>query len=406
MSYQTPPNPVTPSGPDKPDELDKHDKRSQRSAVFDASRLGWLGCSWFEKFGPKSLAKLHSKFGPDGGDKAWKASLDEYRVAGLTEETAAAFCAWRSSIKPDDLADRLLQCGIDFYLPWDKSYPAILRQTSSPPGALFWRGATVFDSTRPWIAVVGTRSMTSYGKRATEMVVGELVERGAGIVSGLALGVDACAHSATLDAGGCTVAVLGSGLDADSIYPRANAALAERILLSGGALMSEYPPGAESIKHHFPLRNRLIAGLCRATVVVEAGEKSGSVLTAKLALDENREVFAVPGPITSPTSKGTNELLRQGAQPCTCGADVLNGTVAEPPANAAMMRPLTEEETRLLDLCRTATHVDELTRLLDSNSPTVTATCMGLELMNAIQDVGGQTYELTSYGRKLMNQKN
>lgn len=402
MSYQTPTKPVKPSGLDGRDRPDGRDERGPRPAVWDSSRLGWLGCSWFEKFGSRSLAKLHGMFGTDGGDKAWQASLDEYRTAGLTEETTAAFCAWRTSVKPDDLAARLLKDGIDFYLPWDKAYPAILRQISTPPGALFWRGATVFDSNRQWIAVVGTRSMTSYGKRATEMVVGELVECGAGIVSGLALGVDACAHTATLDAGGCTVAVLGSGLDADSIYPRANAALAERILLSGGALVSEYPPGAESIKHHFPLRNRLIAGLCRATVVVEAGEKSGSVLTAKLALDENREVFAVPGPITSLTSKGTNELLRQGAQPCTCGADVLNGTASETPS-VEFARPLTEEETRLLDLCRTATHVDELTRLLDSNSPTVTAACMGLELMNAIQDVGGQTYELTNYGRKLIN---
>jgi len=386
MSYQTLPKPVKP-------------------AVWDASRRGWLVCSWFEKFGPRSLAKLHSAFGIDGGDKAWQATSDEYRTAGLTDETAAAFCEWRTAVKPDDLVARLAQDGMDFYLPWDKTYPAPLRQISAPPGALFWRGATVFDANRPWVAVVGTRSMTSYGKRATEFVVSDLVERGAGIVSGLALGIDACAHAATLDAGGCTVAVLGSGLDAEHVYPRANLNLAERILLSGGALMSEYPPGTESIKHHFPLRNRLIAGLCRATVVVEAGQNSGSVLTAKLALEENREVFAVPGPILSPTSYGANELLRQGAQPCTCGADVLDGATADESSSESISRPLTQEEMRLLDMCRTATHVDELTRLLDLSSPTVTAACLGLELMNAIQDVGGQTYELTNHGRKLMNQK-
>lgn len=368
---------------------------------WDASRIGWLGCASFEQFGPKSQTKLQTAFGENGGQQAWASDIGGLLAVGISEKAATAFCAWRKTVAPEDLASRLDTIGADFLLPWDKNFPAPLRHLVDAPGSLFMRG-TAMDS-RPWIAVVGTRAMTAYGKRATEQVTRELVERGAGIVSGLALGIDACAHATALDTDGATVAVLGSGLDKDTVYPRANLQLSERILTSGGALISEYPPGMPGLRHHFPLRNRLIAGLARATVVIEAGLDSGSVLTAKLALDQNRDVFAVPGPITSETSRGTHELLRQGAQICTGGADILDSpsiAVAAPPESNLT---LTSTQSLILDSCRTARQTDDLCRLLDLSPAVLGSDCMSLELMGALQDIGGQTYELTAYGRRLVS---
>jgi DNA processing protein len=367
---------------------------------WDESRLGWLGCVWFEKFGPKSLDRLQKSFGENRGQDAWACDLQALFRAGISENAAKDFIEWRKNIKLVELSSNLAMDGIDFVLPWDNIYPTVFRQSSCPPAALFWRGGPI--SKRPWIAVVGTRKMSMYGKRACTQIVSELAQANAGIVSGLALGIDACAHQAALDANVQTVAVLGGGLDQKSLSPPSNVPLAERILLNGGVLISEYPPGTPSLRQHFPQRNRLIATLAQAVVVVEAGAESGSVLTAKLALEENRDVFAVPGPITSPGSVGTHELLRQGAQICTSGNDVLAGSQAA--TLSVPERPPTDEERRILDLCRTPIHVDELTRLLNSSSAVIGATCTTLEMMDALEEAEPQTYQITSRGKQLLIQ--
>ncbi len=367
---------------------------------WDDSRLGWLGCAWFEKFGPKSLARLQKYFGEHRGNEAWSNNLGDLLKSGIAENSAKDFVKWRESIKLEDLSNALAKDGIDFVLPWDMLYPQAFRQSSCPPAALFWRGGAI--SKRPWIAVVGTRKMSVYGKRACSQIVSELAQANAGIVSGLALGIDACAHQAALDANVQTVAVLGGGLDKKSLSPPSNVPLAEKILLSAGVLISEYPPGTPSLRQHFPQRNRLIATLAQAVVVVEAGADSGSVLTAKLALDENRDVFAVPGPITSPGSVGTHELLRQGAQICTSGRDVL--AASQVVVSSAPERPPTDEERRILDLCRTPIHVDELTRLLNSSPAVIGATCTTLEMMDALEEAEPQTYQLTNRGKQLLMQ--
>ncbi|MFA6099960.1 MAG: DNA-processing protein DprA [Patescibacteria group bacterium] len=369
-------------------------------ADWDDSRLGWLGCTWFEKFGPKSLDRLQKTFGENHGQDAWRGHLENLLKSGLTENVAQDFINWRQNINLADLSATLDKDGIDFVLPWDLLYPTAFRQTSCPPAALFWRGAAI--SKRPWIAVVGTRKMSVYGKRACLQIVSELAQAGAGIVSGMALGIDACAHQTALDSGVQTIAVLAGGLDHKSLYPSSNVPLAERILLSGGVIMSEFPPGTPCLRHHFPQRNRLIATLAQAVVVVEAGAESGSVLTAKLALDENRDVFAVPGPITSPGSVGVHELLRQGAQICTGGKDVLAGS--QTVILSAPERPPTNEERHILDLCRTSIHVDELTRLLNSSAAVIGATCTTLEMMDALQELEPQTYQITARGKQLLIQ--
>lgn len=204
----------------------------------------------------------------------------------------------------------------------DDRYPPLLRAIHDPPAALYVRG-DAGALRRPSLAVVGTRKITPYGATVVRMLVPAAARAGTTIVSGLALGIDAAAHAACLDHGGATVAVLAGGVDAPSVGPRMNASLAERIVAAGGALVSEHPPGTHAMTFGFPRRNRIIAGLCGATLIIEAAAKSGALITAYQALDGGRDVLAVPGPITSPAAAGTNGLLRRGATPITSTADLL-----------------------------------------------------------------------------------
>jgi len=368
---------------------------------WDESRLGYLGLAWYEKFGPVSLGKLQNHFGSNGGKSAWSANASELTKSGISEKISAEFCAWREKQDLNTLQNQVLNNGLDFILPWDKNYPVILRESHNPPRALFWRGAPMDN--RPWIAVVGTRKMSTYGERATKHIVSGLIELGAGIVSGLALGIDGMAHKAALEAKGKTIAVLGSGIDAASIYPSSHKTLAEQILLTGGALISEFPPGTKGLKHHFPQRNRIIASLAKATVVVEADMQSGSVLTAKNALDENREVFAVPGSILNQGSRGVHALIREGASICENAADILNQKPGVSGPMPTLSRELTMDERNILDLCRTPLHIDDLARHLNTPAASIGSACMTLEMANALFDQGNQTYEITPTGRALLN---
>lgn len=192
----------------------------------------------------------------------------------------------------------------------DEDYPPLLREIPKAPEILYLRGDFA-DWTRPLVAIVGTRKATNYGLKAARELASDLAARGVVIVSGLALGIDAAAHKGALDAKGLTLAVLGSGVN--QIYPSTNAGLAREIMEKGGAIISEFPPDHPPDKWTFPQRNRIVAGLTQATIVIEAPEKSGALITAYLALDFNREVGAVPGEITSVNSMGANALLRRGA---------------------------------------------------------------------------------------------
>ncbi|MEY4744312.1 MAG: DNA-protecting protein DprA [Candidatus Parcubacteria bacterium] len=232
---------------------------------------------------------------------------------------------------------RLNQAGIAVIRIGDGGYPPLLREIADPPQALYVRGnADALAHPLP-IAVVGTRKMTPYGAAAARLIVVPLASGGISVVSGLALGIDAAAHAMALDAGGVTVAVLAGGVDPASVGPRTNAGLAERIIASGGALVSERPPGSRPSKMSFPRRNRIIAGLTRGTLVIEAAARSGSLITAYLALEAGRDVYAVPGPITASASAGANGLIRRGASPATCADDILAayGLDRRPPVPSA-----------------------------------------------------------------------
>ena len=230
---------------------------------------------------------------------------------------------------------RLRAMGLRFLARSDPAFPPLLRAIHDPPPGLFLRGeAPVELLARPGVAVVGARACSAYGSSVARSLGRDLAAAGLVIVSGLARGVDGEAHRGALDAFGVTVAVLGCGVDRD--YPAAHAELARRVVTGGGLVVSEYAPGVEPAPWRFPARNRIIAGLAAATVVVEARERSGALITADLALEEGRDVFAVPGEITSALSAGANALLRLGATPLTSSADVLElfGLSVEPSLDA------------------------------------------------------------------------
>lgn len=205
----------------------------------------------------------------------------------------------------------------------DARYPPLLRHIADPPARLFVRGNAALLGRIDAVAVVGTRKMTRYGETAAGWIASALASAGIPIVSGLALGVDAAAHEATLAAGGIAIAVLAVGVADGDIGPRTNFGLAQRILAFGGALISEFATGTTATKEKFPLRNRIVAGIAKATVVVEAAARSGALITARLALESGRDVLAVPGQITSPASEGTNGLIASGAEPVVSIASML-----------------------------------------------------------------------------------
>jgi len=230
----------------------------------------------------------------------------------------------------------------------DSRYPPLLAQIADPPAGLYIRGDVALLSRTDMVAVVGTRKMTRYGQEAATRIAEALACAGVPIVSGLALGIDAVAHEAALAAGAPTIAVLAGGIEDESITPTGNFGLARRILESGGAIISEMPKGEPSYKSGFLLRNRIVAGICRATIVIEAAARSGALVTARLALEGNREVFAVPGQITSLASEGTNKLISQGAHPALSPAFVLETLGLQSSAEATKAK-LTNEECAVLE---------------------------------------------------------
>lgn len=215
--------------------------------------------------------------------------------------------------------ERLEACGADVYFREENEYPVLLREISDPPQALFVRGALLPDEKS--VAIVGSRRETRYGRTQAFRIAKELAENGVTVVSGLARGIDTAAHEGALAGGGRTVAVLGNGID--TVYPEENKALAERIVAQGGAVISEFPLGAEPLSFHFPIRNRIISGMSAAVLLIEGHEKSGTMITATYAAEQGREVFALPGPVDAPGSAAPLRLLREGAGICTCAQDIL-----------------------------------------------------------------------------------
>ena len=277
----------------------------------------------------------------------------------------------------------------------NNAYPSKLRNIPAPPKELFYLGAEPSEwLNRPKVAIVGSRGVTPYGKQVTTRLAGELAERGVVIISGLALGVDGLAHEATLEAGGTTIAVLPCGLD--QIYPSSHTQLARRILEQGGTLISEYEAGMPGLKQNFIARNRIVSALSDALLITEAAEKSGTLHTAKFALEQGVDVLAVPGNITSPTSVGTNNLIRAGAACITSVEDILHALGASHlPAEPVRRRGDTAEEQAILDLLYSGvSDGHELLVQVGQPADQFTTTLTMLELSGKVRALGNNHWGL------------
>jgi len=274
----------------------------------------------------------------------------------------------------------------------DANYPFLLSKIFDPPSFLYYEGELPKED-EVLIAVVGSRACTPYGRQVAEEISYNLAKEGITIVSGLALGIDSVAHQAALTAGGKTIAVLGSGLDV--IYPPSHIKLAKEIIENEGALISEFSPGTPPLPHHFPLRNRIISGISQGTIVIEAGFKSGALITARSALEQGREVFAVPGSIYSLNSQGSNSLIKMGAHVVTNFLDVLDVLNLKPKTKRKKkeIKCETKEEAILLALLGPEpVSIDKLHALSKLDIAVVTSTLVMLEIKGLVKNVGGARY--------------
>lgn len=355
----------------------------------------WLAFSQFPKIGSIRFSKLLNYF--PSMEEAWQASAFDLAKAGLEENIIQEFLARKQDINPDLELEKLEKENIRVVTISDDNYPRLLREIWNPPALLYYKGILEKEE-KLSIAVVGTRKITSYGRQVTSEITKELASHGITIVSGMAIGVDTVAHETTLEVGGRTIAVLGSGIDNASLYPAQNRYLASKIIANGGALISEYPIGTIAMPHFFPHRNRIISGLALGTLVVEATEESGALITAKYALDQNREIFAVPGNIWSPTSAGPNKLIKMGARVVTSANDILetlNFVNETDFVKTKTIVPENPEEAKLLEfLSSEPIHIDKLISLSGLDTKKVNSTLAIMEMKGKVKNLGGMNYIL------------
>ncbi|MFQ6015003.1 MAG: DNA-processing protein DprA [Anaerolineae bacterium] len=357
----------------------------------------WVGFNLVPGIGPMKVRALLDHFGDL--EEAWRAEADELRRVGLDRRARQSLLQVRSEVSLEEELDRIRNEGAKL-LTWDDpAYPSHLRNIYSSPPLLYIKGELLPQD--EWaVAVVGTRRATVYGKEATRQLVGDLVRNGVTIVSGLARGIDSKAHQAALEGGGRTIAVLGCGIDI--IYPQQNLKLAQAII-ENGALVTEYPLGTPPEGSNFPPRNRIISGLSLGTLVVEAGVGSGALISADFALEQGREVFAVPGNMFNRGSKGTNRLIQQGAKLVLSVEDILeelNLTMVTQQMEVREIVPENEMESRLLEyLSAEPVHVDELGQQSGLPIATVSSTLAMMELKGMVRQVGGMNYILARESR-------
>jgi DNA processing protein len=357
---------------------------------MDDSKKYYVGFNLVKGIGAARLSNLIKVFGEV--EKAWKAPINDLQEAGLSSKLAKSLEKIRSQVVLEEVMKRLERNNITI-LTWDDlEYPARIKEIELPPPVLFVRGCVAPED--DWaVAIVGTRRMTSYGRQVTTELAQILAVSGVTIVSGLARGVDVIAHQSALEAGGRTLAVLGSGVD--QIYPPEHNRISEKIIQQG-ALLSDYPMGTPPDAANFPPRNRIISGLVRAVIVVEAGQSSGALITAAFAVEQGREVFAVPGGIYAPQSKGTNLLIQQGARLLLNAQEVLevlNLTQVGEYKTARTVLPSDPTEATLYQILGyEPCHIDQIH--LQSGMPIekVSATLALMELKGFIRQVGGMQY--------------
>ncbi len=367
--------------------------------------LPWLTLGRVPGVGRRRYATLLRRFGsPEAVLAAPVSVLAATPGVGAPAAAAIAAAGRRTEgASPRELAEADLQAtlslGLEILTGNSPAYPEALKHIYDPPPYLFVRGGLT-EGDGVAVAIVGSRRASAYGRRVAEELAAGLAEAGVSVVSGMARGIDGSAHRGALGAGGRTIGVLGCGLDV--VYPPEHRQLYARVA-AGGALITEYPPGTPPERYHFPERNRVISGLCRGVVVVEAGEDSGALLTVDFALDQGREVFAVPGSVYSRDSRGPHRLLRQGARLCESAADILEELAIVPrrPAGGTWSAPpsppgegFSEEERKVLAVLqpRDALTVDDVAAQVGLDAGSVAAVLLLLEVKGVARLLQGQGY--------------
>jgi len=370
----------------------------------------WIALNMTPGVGPRVTARLLEHFG--SAEAIFDATRRDLALLRLPPETIESIASRELHARAEAEVERVRKLGGDILVLDDGVYPALLRETYDPPVVLYVKGAWDECLEGPCIAIVGSRRCSTYGQNAALMMSRELAERGVTIVSGLARGIDAAAHRGALEAGGRTVAVMGTGLD--QVYPRDHKKLASEILNRGGALVTQFPLSTPPVSENFPYRNRVISGLSLGVLVIEAAENSGSLITARLAMEQNREVFAVPGNITSRNSFGTNYLIKgAGAKLVQQWQDVAGELPAEiaaqllpPPSrkskrkgellNQLKLSPpdLSEPELAVFNLLSTDTplQIDTLAEGTKLSITQLTSALLALEMRELVRALPGMCF--------------
>lgn len=350
----------------------------------------WIGFNLVKGIGPARVRRLLDFFG--GLREAWEATPDELSAAGLDARSLESLLTARGHINLDRILQRVDQLGLAV-LTWESpEYPANLLNIAQPPPVLYVKGE--LTQADEWaVALVGTRRASAYGRQAAQELASGLAANGVTVVSGLARGIDAVAHKTALEAGGRTIAVLACGLD--TIYPPENHSLAEAIIRNG-ALVSDYAPGTQPEAANFPPRNRIISGLSKGIVVVESPEAGGALITADYAVEQGRDIFAVPGSIFLKTCAGTNKLIQSGAKPVLGVNDILeelNLTLVTEHKQMRLALPADETEAKLLAcLSDSPVHVDEMSAQTGLPISQITGTLALMELKGMVRQMGGMNY--------------
>jgi DNA processing protein len=357
---------------------------------LDDIRLFYVGFNLVKGIGAVRLRMLLDAFGD--AQTAWNASSDELLQAGLPPKIVQSLVKIRSQVVLDEVWRKLETSKINVLTWEDTQYPVRLLEIDQPPPVIYYKG-TLFPEDDWAVGVVGTRRVTVYGKQVAEEISSYLAANGMTIISGLARGVDAIAHQAAIRSGGRTIAVLGCGVD--QVYPPEHKRLTEEII-ENGAVLSDYPPGTRPEGQNFPPRNRIISGLARAVIVVEASEKSGALITAAFAVEQGREVFAVPGKINAPQSRGTNLLIQQGARIIIDPKEVLevlNMTQLNEHRAVRTVFPSDPIEASLFSvLSNEPRHIDEIRQVSGLPIEQVSSVLTIMELKGLVKQVGGMQF--------------
>lgn len=370
--------------------------------------IDWIALNMTPGVGPRAATMLLERFG--SADAVFHARRTELESLRLKPETIDSIIKREFHERAATELERVKEIGGDILILDDGSYPALLREIDDPPPVLYVRGDWQACFDQPSIGVIGSRKCSTYGENASEMLSRDLASRGITIVSGLARGIDTAGHRGAIRGQGKTVAVMGTGLD--SIYPKENNGLVREIIAAGGCVVTQFPLGTPPIPENFPYRNRIISGLSHGVVIVEASERSGSLITARLAMEQNREVMAVPGNITSRNSFGTNYLIKTGAKlvqqwqdivaemPSEISAAILPPKIDEQKAEDAKRQPelvpadMTDNERKVWDTLTAdeATHIDVLLEASGLSFGDLNSALVALDIRDLIRVLPGKHY--------------